>query len=210
MQAVSTRPPKRQTDLLRCLSHIQRAPLLRAKKMNANSGARRGTAMGALPRRELVDRFMRVPRAFGPKVLRNGSLLYDSDRGGYPKPYQQATPESEPELLQLGELPLLSIGQTSNDGILVRHDQFGNEHWQLSIVESEGRLRTLTHDPAAIFQGVLIHPDRARAGIAYNPGGQDDFVLGLIDLSTGVIKDWARPEEVGPGQLGARTVRPAA
>jgi dipeptidyl aminopeptidase/acylaminoacyl peptidase len=78
-------------------------------------------------------------------------------------------------------------------GLLVRHDQGGNEIWQLSLLGDDGRLRRLTRDPNAIHQSVTLHPDRRRVGLGWNPGGQGDVVLGELDLDSGALSAWATP-----------------
>ena len=77
-------------------------------------------------------------------------------------------------------------------GLLVREDRGGNETWQLGMLEG-GRYRTLTEDARAIHQSVTLHPDRRRAGLGWNPGGQADMVLGELDLASGALTPWAQP-----------------
>lgn len=77
-------------------------------------------------------------------------------------------------------------------GLLVREDLGGNEIWQLGLNE-DGSYRRLTTDPKAIHQSVTLHPDRRRAGLGWNPGGQADMVLGEIDLATGALTPWTTP-----------------
>jgi dipeptidyl aminopeptidase/acylaminoacyl peptidase len=75
----------------------------------------------------------------------------------------------------------------------VRHDRGGDETWQLSVLE-QGRLRRLTRDDKAIHQGATVSPDGRRVGLAYNPDGQVDFVLAVLDLKSGDLEEWLRPD----------------
>ncbi len=87
---------------------------------------------------------------------------------------------------------MLPVAETTR-GLLVRHDRGGNETWQLSLIDERGCARRLTYDSKAIHQSVTLSPDGRRIGLAYNPNGQVDFVLGVIDLETGEMQDWHRP-----------------
>lgn len=78
-------------------------------------------------------------------------------------------------------------------GLLVRHDRGGNEIWQPSLVESDGRLRALTKDSRAVHQSVTLHPDRRRVGLGWNAGGGRDVSLGELDLVSGELRAWATP-----------------
>ena len=78
-------------------------------------------------------------------------------------------------------------------GLLVRHDHGGNEIWQLSLVESDGRLRALTKDSRAVHHSVTLHPDRKRVGLGWNAGGGRDVSLGELDLVSGELRAWATP-----------------
>lgn len=77
-------------------------------------------------------------------------------------------------------------------GLLVREDSGGNEVWQLGLISNGGH-RSLSTDAKAIHQSVTIHPDRRRAGLGWNPGGQANVVLGELDLATGDLTRWAEP-----------------
>src|SRR5439155_13708689 len=61
------------------------------------------------------------------------------------------------------------------------------------LLTEEG-LHPLTAAPKAIHQGATVSPDHRKVGMAYNPGGQVDFVLGVLDLETGTCAEWLRPE----------------
>ena len=136
-----------------------------------------------------------VARAYRPIVTGNSELVFASDMTGHPQVFKESRPLEWPRRLSATSERMLPVADTAF-GLLVRHDTGGNETWQLSLLGSEGELRPLTRDSKAIHQGVVVSPDRKRAGLAYNPDGQDDFRVGVLDLSTGEITDWLRQ----PGQ----------
>jgi dipeptidyl aminopeptidase/acylaminoacyl peptidase len=77
----------------------------------------------------------------------------------------------------------------------VRQDHGGNETWQLALLDvggagAGGGLRAVTHDPRAIHRDRVLSPDGRRVGLSFNPGGQSDWVLGVLDLETGQIERW--------------------
>src|SRR5439155_8399777 len=76
-----------------------------------------------------------------------------------------------------------------------RDDQGGNETWQLGLASTGGEVRRLTRDARAIHQSPTVSPDGTRVGLAYNPDGQVDFVLAVLDLATGGLESWL----AGPG-----------
>lgn len=138
------------------------------------------------------DALLSISRAHRPLPLADGSLVFASDLGGHPQVYRVRAPGEWPQRLTNSSDRTLPVAETS-EGILVRHDHAGNETWQLSIVDPRGGLRQLTTDARAIHRSPVLHPDRGRVGIAYNPGGQVDFRLGVLDLESGTIEDWLTP-----------------
>jgi dipeptidyl aminopeptidase/acylaminoacyl peptidase len=117
----------------------------------------------------------------------DGSLVFASDRGGFPQPYAAATPLASPQRVLETDDRVLPIADTPH-GLLVKFDRGGNETWQLGLVR-DGRLRRLTHDDAAIHRDISVAPGARRAGLVYNPGGRSDWVVGVIDLGSGRIED---------------------
>ena len=125
--------------------------------------------------------------------LTDGSLVFASDLPGYPQVFLQTAPGAWPERLTMTTERTLPIAE-AHSGIVVRHDRGGNEAWQLSLVTRDGRVQLLTSDMKAMHVTATLSPDRRQIGLAYNPGGQDDFRLGVLDLRSGLIEDWLCPK----------------
>ncbi len=136
-----------------------------------------------------IERLLSVARATRPLPAPDGSLYFASNRGGHVQVYRQTAPGGEPVMVTRSETRMVPHAHTPL-GLLVLEDRGGNEVWQLGI-STDGRLRPLTTDPKAIHQSVTMHPDGQRAGLAWNPNGQADMVLGEIDLKTGRLTPWA-------------------
>ncbi|HSS61321.1 MAG TPA: prolyl oligopeptidase family serine peptidase [Candidatus Limnocylindrales bacterium] len=141
--------------------------------------------------RARIERLLSVARATRPLPAADGSLYFASNRGGHVQVYRQAAPAADPVAVAPSETRMVPHAHTPL-GLLVREDRGGNEVWQLGVI-SDGALRMLTTDPTAIHQSVTMHPDQRRAGLAWNPGGQADMVLGEIDLQSGGQTAWATP-----------------
>jgi dipeptidyl aminopeptidase/acylaminoacyl peptidase len=161
-----------------------------------------------LKKRDLAQ-LLKVVRATRPLPGPDHGLAFAANFGGYQKTYYLDGPDGTPrELADSGDrtLPHAWTGA----GLLVRHDRGGNEIWQLSMVEPDGRLRAVTKDQKAVHQSVTLHPDRMRVGLGWNPGGQRDVSLGELDLVTGTLTAWATPGDYwtweGWSPDGARAV----
>jgi dipeptidyl aminopeptidase/acylaminoacyl peptidase len=139
----------------------------------------------------LAERFLTVSRAAHPVPLATGGLAFSYDLAGHPQVFRVEAPGGWPIRVGAGSHRTLPIAETPR-GLLVRQDQGGNEAWQVGLAGPEG-LRLLTHDSKAMHIGVVLGPDGRRAGLARNPNGQVDMVLGVLDLETGTIEDWADP-----------------
>jgi dipeptidyl aminopeptidase/acylaminoacyl peptidase len=141
--------------------------------------------------RRIAELFMTTSRAAHPVPLEGGGLVISCDVTGHPQVFRLQSPGAWPVRIGPSSQRTLPVAETPL-GVLVRQDQGGNEAWQVGLAGAEG-LRMLTGDPKAMHIGVTLHPDRRRAGLARNPGGQVDMVLGVLDLETGEIEDWASP-----------------
>jgi len=139
-----------------------------------------------------------VARAYRPTPISSGGLWFASDMAGFGQVYRVGGADRFPVRLAPSQDRVLPIGETPL-GLLVRLDQGGNETWQLGLVEvaadadgggpqRAGTLRTVTRDARAIHRDIHLHPDRRRAGLSFNPDGQADWVLGVLDLATGEIE----------------------
>jgi pimeloyl-ACP methyl ester carboxylesterase len=142
--------------------------------------------------RSRIERLLSVARATRPLPAPDGSLYFASNRDGHMQVFRQSSAGVAPELVVASETRMVPHAHTPL-GLLVREDLGGNEVWQLGLI-ANGSYRRLTADPKAIHQSVTVHPDGRRAGLGWNPGGQADMVLGEIDLETGALTSWVRPE----------------
>src|SRR5947207_1195534 len=135
------------------------------------------------------EQLLSVARAFRPTPTAGGGLVLASDMAGFSQTYRLDGPDRFPVRLAPSQDRTLPVAETPL-GLLVRHDVGGNETWQLSLVGPGGELRPVTSDRRAIHRDVRVAPDGRRAGLAYNPGGQADWVLAVIDLETGDVDPW--------------------
>jgi dipeptidyl aminopeptidase/acylaminoacyl peptidase len=141
--------------------------------------------MTPLPPEQLLS----VARAYRPTPTSSGRLVFASDMPGFSQVYRADGADRFPVRLAPGQDRVLPLGETPL-GLLVCLDQGGNETWQLGLLDSGagGGLRHVTGDRKAIHRSVCLAPDGCRAGLALNPGGRSDWVLGVIDLRTGEIE----------------------
>jgi dipeptidyl aminopeptidase/acylaminoacyl peptidase len=135
------------------------------------------------------EQLLTVARAYRPTPSAGGSLYFASDMAGLSQTYRLDGADRFPIRLAPSQDRTFPVADTPL-GLLVRQDQGGNETWQLALVGPDGILRQVTRDRKAIHRDVRLTPDRRKAGISYNPGGQDDWVLAVIDLETGNIEHW--------------------
>lgn len=143
--------------------------------------------MTSMPSRP--EQLLSVARAFRPTPSAAGGLHFASDLAGVVQTYRLPGPGRFPVRQAPSQDRMLPVAETPA-GLLVRHDKGGAETWQLSLLGGDGELQPLTRDQDAIHRDVVVAPDRCRAGLAYNPGGRSDWVLGVIDLATGEIEPW--------------------
>lgn len=137
------------------------------------------------------ETYLTAARAAHPLPLADGSLVFSYDEPGHPQVFRMVRPGAWPQRLGPNSHRTLPLAETPH-GLLVRQDRGGNETWQLGLIDEAG-LRILTADPKAMHVGATLAPDRRWVGIGYNPGGQVDLRLGVMDLETGEIDDWADP-----------------
>jgi dipeptidyl aminopeptidase/acylaminoacyl peptidase len=130
-----------------------------------------------------------VARAFQPLPASAGGLWFASDMPGFSQTYRIDGPDRFPVRLAPGQDRMLPVGETPF-GLLVRQDRGGDETWQLALLDAGGSLRGVTHDSRAIHRDRVLSPDGRRVGLSFNPGGQADWVLGVLDLETGEIERW--------------------
>ena len=138
-----------------------------------------------------IEQLLLLARSFRPLPQPDG-LVFASDLVGHPQVFRSRAPGAWPERVGASTERTVPVGLT-DAGLLITYDRAGNETWQLDLLDIDrGERRRLTHDDRAIHRSVAIAPGGARAGLSYNPGGQDDFRLGVLDLASGEIEDWSR------------------
>src|SRR2546429_5486852 len=135
------------------------------------------------------EQLLSVARAFRPTPTPSGSLVLASDMAGFTQTYRLDGPDRSPVRLAPSQDRTVPVAQTPL-GLLVRHDVGGNETWQLSLLGEAGDLRPVTTDREAIHRDVHVTPDGRRGGLTFNPRGQSDWVLAVIDLETGQPERW--------------------
>src|SRR2546429_1592647 len=130
-----------------------------------------------------------IARAYRPTPTASGrGIWFASDMAGFGQVYRLDGPDRFPVRLAPSQDRVLPVAETPS-GLLVRLDRGGDETWQLGLLDAAtGRLRIVTTDARAIHRDVTLAPGGRRAGLAFNPGGQADWVLGEIDLETGEIE----------------------
>jgi dipeptidyl aminopeptidase/acylaminoacyl peptidase len=139
-----------------------------------------------------LAQLLQVTRATRPLPAPDGGLAFASNQEGHQKVMYVERPGGEARAIADAGDRTLPEAWTDR-GMLVRHDRGGNEIWQLSMVEPDGRLRALTTDSNAVHQSVTLHPDGRRVGLGWNAGGGRDVSLGELDLATGKLEPWATP-----------------
>jgi len=158
------------------------------------------------------EQYLTISRAYQPLPTAGGGIVFASDLAGHPNLYRLDRAGAWPERLAPSGSRCLPVGSTAA-GLLYRHDQGGNETWQLSLLDPSGSIRRLTADARAIHQSATVSPGGEKVGFAYNPGGQDDFVLATIDLESGELQEWAGPggfvewDQWHPSELLASVIR---
>ncbi len=140
------------------------------------------------------DLYLSVSRAYLPVPRPDGGLYFASDLAGHSQTYSLDRPGAWPRRLAPSSDRMLPVALTRH-GLLVRQDRGGNETWQLSLLNPDGNtLRRLTTDDQAMHLSPTVAPDGERVGLSYNPGGAVDFTLASLDLASGRLEDWLRPE----------------
>jgi dipeptidyl aminopeptidase/acylaminoacyl peptidase len=140
--------------------------------------------MTSLPPEHLLS----VARAFRPVPNASGGLYLASDLAGFSQTYRLDGPDRFPVRVVPSQDRILPVADTPL-GLLVRTDRGGDETWQLALLQPDGSLLPVTSDRRAIHRDVRVAPDGRSAGLVRNPGGQSDWVAGVIDLATGEIQD---------------------
>lgn len=135
------------------------------------------------------EQLLAIARAYLPVPGPAGRLYFASDMAGFSQVYRLDGPDRFPVRLAPSQDRALPVAHTDL-GLLVRHDQGGDELWQLGLLEANGAIRQVSSDRRAIHRQPRLSPDGRRVGLAYNPGGQSDWVLATLDLETGSMRQW--------------------
>jgi dipeptidyl aminopeptidase/acylaminoacyl peptidase len=162
------------------------------------------------------EQLLAVARAYLPVPTLEGHLHFASDMAGLSQVYRLDGPDRFPVRLAPSQDRVLPVAETLY-GLLVRRDRGGDELWQLALLDRQGRLRQVSRDPKAIHREPRLSPDGRRAGLAYNPDGQGDWVLAVLDLETGELEHrldrggywtWLAWADDGAGAVVARLRSP--
>jgi dipeptidyl aminopeptidase/acylaminoacyl peptidase len=135
------------------------------------------------------EQLLAIARAYLPVPSRTGQLFFASDMAGVSQVYRLDGPDRFPVRLAPSQDRVLPVAETAV-GLLVRRDRGGDELWQLSLLDGRGALRQVSSDPKAIHREPRLSPDGRRVGLAYNPNGQADWVLAVLDLQSGEMQPW--------------------
>ncbi len=134
-----------------------------------------------------------VSRATRPVAGPEGELYYASNQSGHAQVYRIRSPGAAPECLTMTVDRVVSEFWTRH-GLVLQGDRGGNENWQLSLLRDNGELLALTRDERAIHSPVRLRPDGDALGLSWNPGGQQDMLLGELLLPGGELRPWLRPK----------------
>jgi dipeptidyl aminopeptidase/acylaminoacyl peptidase len=138
------------------------------------------------------EQLLSLARAHLPVPGPDDRLYFASDIAGLTQVYRLDGPDRFPVHLAPSQDRTLPVAQTPL-GLLVRRDRGGDELWQLGILDEHGAVRQVSRDARAIHRDPRLSPDGRRAGLAYNPNGQVDWVLAAMDLESGEMEHWLDP-----------------
>jgi dipeptidyl aminopeptidase/acylaminoacyl peptidase len=138
-----------------------------------------------------IEKLLSVVRASRPLPDAAGALYFSSNITGRAQVFRQSGAGAEAERLVESEARMVPHAHTPQ-GLLVRADRGGNEIWQVGMIAG-GAYRPLTADAKAQHRSLTLHPDKRRAGLSWNPGGQANLVLGELDIISGEMTRWAEP-----------------
>ena len=133
------------------------------------------------------EQLLAIARAYLPVPSLTGQLYLASDMAGLSQVYRLDGPDRFPVRLAPSQDRVLPVAETPL-GLLVRRDRGGDELWQLGLLDRGGAFRQVSSDPKAIHRQPRLSPDGRRVGLAYNPDGQADWVLTVLDLETGQMQ----------------------
>jgi dipeptidyl aminopeptidase/acylaminoacyl peptidase len=124
-------------------------------------------------------------RTAAPVGIDGESVLVRSDLPGTAQLFR--VPIGGGELEQLTSFPDPVDGHfvPGSGRVLVEHDDAGNEHVQLSILESDGRLEPVVHDPAFIHRSPHVSVDGSLLAYATNRDNGVDWVVYVRSLADG-------------------------
>jgi dienelactone hydrolase len=132
-----------------------------------------------------VDALLTLSRAYLPLPDPDGGVVFAADLAGHGQIYRQDGPDRFPQRLAAGRFRTLPLAHTPL-GLLARQDHDGDECWQLGFVEG-ATFRRVTRDVHAIHRDVYMEPSGHTAIVVTNPGGQADWVVARLDLTTGEL-----------------------
>ena len=136
--------------------------------------------------RETVDlRALLELRTASPAGIRGDALLVRCDLPGTTQLYRVGIGGGELEQLTSFPDPVDGRFVPDSDQVLVEHDDAGNEHTQLSMLEPDGRLDPVVHDPALVHRGPRLSRDGSLLAYATNRDNGVDWVVYVRSLVDG-------------------------
>ncbi|HYY03491.1 MAG TPA: S9 family peptidase [Gaiellaceae bacterium] len=124
-------------------------------------------------------------RTAAPAGIDGESLLVRCDLPGTMQLFRVAIAGGELEQLTSFADPVDGRFVPGSGRVLVEHDDAGNEHVQLSVLEPDGRLEPVVHDPAFVHRIPRLSRDGSLLAYATNRDNGVDWVVYVRSLSTG-------------------------
>jgi dipeptidyl aminopeptidase/acylaminoacyl peptidase len=124
-------------------------------------------------------------RTAAPAGIHEGTALVRCDLPGTGQLFRVAIGGGELEQLTDFPDPVEGHFVPGNGSVLVEHDEAGNEHVQLSILQADGRLEPVVHDPAFVHRSPHLSADGSLLAYTTNRDNGVDWVVYVRSLDAG-------------------------
>ena len=124
-------------------------------------------------------------RSASPAGIHGDTVLVRCDLPGTTQLFRAAVGGGELEQLTSFPDPVDGHFVPGGDRVLVEHDDAGNEHTQLSVLEPDGRLEPVVHDPAFVHRAPRLSGDGSLLAYATNRDNGVDWVVYVRSLVDG-------------------------
>jgi dipeptidyl aminopeptidase/acylaminoacyl peptidase len=138
------------------------------------------TLAHAIDLRSLLE----LPTA-SPAGIHGESVLVRCDLPGTAQLFRVAIGDSKLEQLTSFPDPVEGHVVPESSLVLVEHDDAGNEHVQLSMLDPEGRLSPVVHDPAFVHRNPCLSADGSLIAYTTNRDNGVDWVVYVRSLADG-------------------------